>query len=110
LPIASPKLAIGSLPSPHHFNPRQGVSMRSSISLSGIGQVVGPLTIIRKKVVFQRTGLSDTTIWRMEKAGDFPRRVQLTDAGAVGWVEAEVDQWIHDRVRGCGKRPARRGA
>jgi prophage regulatory protein len=63
-------------------------------------------SIIRKPEVLKRTGLSDTTIWRLEKVGDFPKRVQLTDAGSVGWVEAEVDRWIHDRVRGAGKRPA----
>jgi prophage regulatory protein len=61
--------------------------------------------ILRKRAVQQRTGLSDTTIWRREKAGDFPARVQLTEAGAVGWYEDEVDAWVHDRVRGLGKRP-----
>ena len=63
--------------------------------------------IIRKREVLKRTGLSDTTIWRLEKADDFPKRVVLTDAGAVGWVESEVDRWVHDRVRGAGKRPPR---
>ena len=32
--------------------------------------------IIRKRVVLQRTGYSDATIWRKEKAGQFPERVQ----------------------------------
>ena len=62
--------------------------------------------IIRKPEVQKRTGLSDTTIWRLEKAGDFPERVVLTDAGAVGWRESEVDRWVQERVRGFGKRPA----
>ncbi len=61
--------------------------------------------IIRKPVVQQRTGLSDTTIWRLEKAGEFPARIQITEAGAVGWYEDEVDRWVHERVRGAGKRP-----
>ena len=63
--------------------------------------------ILRKRAVRQRTGLSDTTIWRLEKAGEFPQRIQITDAGAVGWYEDEVDSWIHERVRGFGKRPPR---
>jgi prophage regulatory protein len=69
-------------------------------------------SILRKRTVRQRTGLSDTTIWRLEKAGDFPARVQITEAGAVGWYEDEIDAWVHDRVRGSGKRPsgARRAA
>ena len=61
--------------------------------------------IIRKKLVQKKTGLSDTTIWRLEKVNDFPARVQITEGGAVGWYEDEVDRWINNRVRGCGKRP-----
>jgi predicted DNA-binding transcriptional regulator AlpA len=69
-----------------------------------------PRTIITKKAVQQRTGLSDTTIWRLEKAGDFPARIQITRNGRVGWHEHEVDAWVHERVRGAGKRPpGRRG-
>jgi prophage regulatory protein len=63
--------------------------------------------IIRKPAVRQKTGLSDTTIWRLQKAGEFPPRVQLTDAGLVGWFEDEVDRWVHERVRAGGKRPPR---
>jgi Prophage CP4-57 regulatory protein (AlpA) len=40
--------------------------------------------IIRKKQVRKKTGLSDTTIWRHERAGDFSARVQMTEGGAVG--------------------------
>jgi prophage regulatory protein len=70
-----------------------------------------PRNIIRKPAVRQKTGLSDTTIWRLEKTDDFPARIQLTEAGAVGWYEHEVDAWVHERVRGGGKRPPRaRGA
>jgi prophage regulatory protein len=64
-----------------------------------------PRNIIRKPAVRAKTRLSDTTIWRLERAGEFPARIQLTDAGAVGWVEAEVDAWCHDRIRAMGKRP-----
>lgn len=63
-------------------------------------------TIVRRAEVRRRTGLSDTTIWRLERAGDFPSRVRLTDAGAVGWVEAEIDRWVAARIRAAGKRPS----
>jgi predicted DNA-binding transcriptional regulator AlpA len=33
--------------------------------------------IIRKPQVRELTGFSDTTIWRLEKQGRFPRRVRL---------------------------------
>jgi prophage regulatory protein len=61
--------------------------------------------IIRKRRVLERTGFSDTTIWRLEKAGSFPKRLRLTEAGAVGWYEDEVDDWIRSRLRGTGNRP-----
>ena len=47
---------------------------------------------LRKAEVSRRTGLSDTTIWRLEKAGKFPRRVQITQK-IVGWAEDEIDAY-----------------
>lgn len=41
-------------------------------------------------------GLSRSTIWRRERAGDFPKHRQLTP-NAVGWLEREVDEWIAAR-------------
>jgi prophage regulatory protein len=62
--------------------------------------------IIRRPEVRRRTGYSDTTIWRKEKEGTFPERVQLSSDGmAVGWYEDEVDAWIQSRIREPGKRP-----
>ena len=62
--------------------------------------------IIRRREILRRTGLSCTTQWRLETAGQFPARVQLT-AGNVGWFEDEVDAWISARIRGAGRRPGR---
>jgi len=70
-----------------------------------VGTTAVARTIIRKRAVKARTGLSDTTIWRREKAGQFPRRIQITESGLVGWYEDEVDLWISDRIRAGGKRP-----
>ena len=36
-------------------------------------------------------------IARLEKSGDFPKRVQL-GANRVGWVEAEVLEWLEKRI------------
>jgi len=61
-------------------------------------------SLIRKPEVRRRTGYSDTTIWRLERDGLFPRRVQIGEM-AVGWYEDEISEWIQSRVRQGGKRP-----
>jgi prophage regulatory protein len=61
--------------------------------------------ILRKPEVISRTGLSDQTIWRKEKAGEFPQRVQL-GPNSIGWIEAEITEWIVSRERGIPAAPA----
>lgn len=55
-----------------------------------------PDKIIRTKEVQELTGLSRTSIWRMERNEEFPARVQLS-AGSVGWRLSEVEHWINSR-------------
>jgi prophage regulatory protein len=57
-----------------------------------------PPRILRRRHVVERTGLSPTTLAQLVKRGLFPAPVQLT-ARSFGWVEAEVDHWIAERVR-----------
>lgn len=52
--------------------------------------------IMRQDEVERITGLSRTTIWRMERRGDFPERRQLAP-NAVGWLAEEVEEWIRER-------------
>lgn len=54
--------------------------------------------IMRQDEVEQATGLSRTTIWRMERRGDFPPRRKLS-GNAVGWLASEVEDWIESRPR-----------
>jgi len=49
--------------------------------------------IIRKPELFNKIPLSDATIWRREKMGDFPKRIKL-GGNSVGWFENEVDEWL----------------
>jgi prophage regulatory protein len=65
--------------------------------------------LIRKKRLRELVPYSDTTVWRMEKAGTFPQRVKLAegDMGAVAWYEDEILNWLAGRVRG-GSRAVRR--
>lgn len=46
--------------------------------------------------VQEATGLSRTTLWRMEREGKFPKRRKLV-GHRVGWLESEVEVWIADR-------------
>ena len=59
------------------------------------------MKILRTKQVVAITGLSRVTIWRFEKAGRFPSRVQL-GANSVGWIEDQIVAWLAARPRGPG--------
>jgi prophage regulatory protein len=49
--------------------------------------------IIRIKNLPDKVGLSKSSIMRMVKEGTFPQPIQISE-GAIGWLEAEVDDWI----------------
>jgi prophage regulatory protein len=55
------------------------------------------LTILRRRQVEARTGLKRSTIYAKVAAGEFPRPISL-GARAVGWVEAEISDWLESRV------------
>jgi prophage regulatory protein len=53
---------------------------------------------VREPELLSRYGVSATTIWRWEKAGRFPRRVQL-GPNCNGWLESELDAWDAEKVQ-----------
>ena len=53
--------------------------------------------IVRKPELIGWIGLSDPTIWRLEKSGKFPRRLRL-GGNSVGWLQSEVKNWIDARL------------
>lgn len=64
------------------------------------------LTIIRRKQLEARTGLSRSTIYAKmrenpKRPGDFaptfPKPISM-GAKAVGWIESEVEAWLAARV------------
>jgi predicted DNA-binding transcriptional regulator AlpA len=55
-----------------------------------------PEKILSVKRVIEITGLSRTTIWRLEAKGDFPRRVALSSC-RIGWRSIEVEEWLRNR-------------
>ncbi len=69
------------------------------------------LTILRRKQVDVRTGLSRSSIYsRMrynpkrpnEYDPTFPKPVSV-GAKAVGWIEHEIDGWLNARIRASRK-------
>jgi prophage regulatory protein len=55
------------------------------------------MRILRKPEVSKRVGYSAMHIWRLERDGQFPKRIQLGPM-AVGWLESEVNDWIKERI------------
>lgn len=54
------------------------------------------LRTIRRTELRQLVPLADTTIYDMEKRGEFPRRFNLTPRCVV-WDLAEVEAWLTER-------------
>lgn len=61
------------------------------------------LTILRRKQVEERTGLSRSTIYLRIQDGTFPRPINL-GARAVGWLENEIEAWLASRIEIRNKR------
>jgi len=49
--------------------------------------------------VVDKTSLSRSTIYRMERAGIFPQRRQLSP-GRIAWVEQEIQDFCNSRATG----------
>jgi prophage regulatory protein len=41
--------------------------------------------------------LSRTTMWRMERRGEFPRRISISDR-RVAWRRSEIEAWLKRRA------------
>lgn len=67
------------------------VSLRQSLPVSAQYR-----RTVRRSELRQMVPLADTTIYEMERRGDFPRRFNLT-ARCVVWDLAEVETWLAER-------------
>jgi prophage regulatory protein len=54
-------------------------------------------TILRLPDVKRSTGLSRSTIYLRIAQGTFPKPVSL-GGRAVGWLEAEIQEWLQRRI------------
>lgn len=52
--------------------------------------------LLRLPEVEKITGLSQTTIWRREREGTFPRRRRVS-GNVVAWRSDEIEAWIDGR-------------
>ncbi|NBV15776.1 AlpA family phage regulatory protein [Janthinobacterium sp.] len=55
------------------------------------------MKIIRPKALFAKIGLSRSTVWRLERAGSFPKHLKLSSQ-AIGWNLEEIDAWLLART------------
>ena len=58
--------------------------------------------ILRLPAVKARTGLSRSTIYNRIAEGNFPEPVSL-GGRAVGWIEAEIQDWLEERIQASRK-------
>jgi len=54
-------------------------------------------SILRLPEVSSRTGLSRSAIYEKMKKRQFPQSISLGDR-AIGFVSAEIDDWIESRI------------
>ncbi len=57
-----------------------------------------PMQLIDKKELVKLVKYSPQHIARLEKAGQFPKRLQLGQ-NRVAWMMSEVEEWIEDRIK-----------
>ena len=63
--------------------------------LSITGEIV--MRILSKRQLKELVLYSPQHVARLEKAGAFPKRVNL-GPNRVGWVESEVLEWLQERI------------
>jgi prophage regulatory protein len=55
------------------------------------------MRILRIRDVKAKTGLSDSQVYELIARSEFPMQLKLGPK-AVGWVEAEIEAWIKDKM------------
>lgn len=74
------------------------MSRNVSYQLGAERHVTGHINMkfLRIGQVMQVTGLSRMTIYRLEIAGEFPKRRQLSK-NSVAWLDTDITQWAETR-------------
>jgi len=53
--------------------------------------------ILRKKQVLAMVGLSASTIYAMQKSGEFPQPLNLSQR-AIGWLTSDIEGWLAAKI------------
>ncbi|MEW6562805.1 MAG: AlpA family phage regulatory protein [Pseudomonadota bacterium] len=53
--------------------------------------------ILRPKQLSKKLSISPATLWRLQHADDFPKKVQLS-ARAVGWLQSDIEAWLEKKA------------
>jgi prophage regulatory protein len=61
------------------------------------------MQVLRVKDVCQRLRVSRTTVWRLDRSGDFPPKRRI-GPGTVGYLEEDVAAWLATRSEPKGRR------
>jgi prophage regulatory protein len=84
--------------------PAQESRLKSEYQAEAAGNPMAPGAtlsagaILREIDARRETGLSRTTRYRMERRGEFPRKVRL-GKNSVGYLRSEIEQWLRERER-----------
>ena len=87
------------------YRPNRPTTLHPIRSTFAQGELKMAHTILRLPAVKASTGLSRSTIYLRVAQGTFPRPVSL-GGRAVGWLEAEVQEWLERRIEASRKANA----
>ena len=54
-------------------------------------------SILRPKQLAKYLSISLATLWRLNKRGELPQKIQISQK-AVGWSTADIDDWLKHRM------------
>lgn len=61
------------------------------------GTLSPPIQVLKIQAVLKRTGLGRDSVYRLARAGKFPRPIKISER-ASGWLESEVEHYLSDRA------------
>lgn len=73
------------------------LDLHKSTSSSGNSDNKRPNDLIRMKEVVQMTGLSRSTLYRLQQLDEFPRSIKL-GCRSVAWMRGDIDDWIKEKL------------
>ena len=56
------------------------------------------IRFLRLPEVKERVTYSAPQIWRLEKANEFPKRVQIGE-NRVAWIATEIEEWMASKIQ-----------